>query len=156
MSSVAVLFIFKCFGIVLMGDTLNHSGRSRNSVMTATVSSRKEFPKRSLVAAIPRAVQQTIYKHVSLVNNGGVGGSGIVGDAAVFLLKIAALEVVRRVSKAKCPYLWNSLQALQCLCYPPLKWIQRWAPFKELIKAMQVCCYCVPWHYALSYLFWCY
>ncbi|VVB11145.1 unnamed protein product [Arabis nemorensis] len=119
-----------------MGDPLHHSARSRNSMM-ATVSTGKEFPKRSLVAAIPRAIQQTICKHVSLANNGGVG-SGNVRNAAVFLLKIAVLEVVRRVSKAKCPHLWNSLQALQCLCYPPLKWIQRWAPFKELIKAMQM------------------
>lgn len=116
-----------------MGD---NSGRSRNSVM-ATVSSGKELPKRSLVAAIPRVVQQTICKHVSLGNDGRVG-SGAVRNAAVFLLKVAVLEVVRRISKAKCPHLWNSLQALQCLCYPPLKWIQRWAPFKELIKAMQV------------------
>lgn len=120
-----------------MGDPLHHSARSRNSVM-ATVSSGKEFPKRSLVAAIPRAIQQTICKHVSLANNGRVA-SGTVKNAAVFLLKIAVLEVVRRISRAKCPHLWNSLQALQCLCYPPLKWIQRWAPFKELIKAMQVC-----------------
>lgn len=105
----------------------------------STVSSRKEFPKTSLVAAIPRAVQRTICKHVSVASNGRVGsGGGTVRNAAVFLLKIAVLEVVRRVSKAKCPHLWNSLQALQCFCYPPLKWIQRWAPFKELIKAMQV------------------
>ncbi|EOA23900.1 hypothetical protein CARUB_v10017114mg [Capsella rubella] len=117
-----------------MGD---NSGTSRNSVM-ATVSSGKEIKtKRSLVAAIPRAVQQTICKHVSLGSDGRVG-SGAVRNAAVFLLKVAVLEVVRRVSKAKCPHLWNSLQALQCLCYPPLKWIQRWAPFKELIKAMQM------------------
>ncbi|ESQ37331.1 hypothetical protein EUTSA_v10002507mg [Eutrema salsugineum] len=116
-----------------MGD---HSARSRSSVM-ATVSSGREFPKRSLIAAIPRAVQQTIYKNVSLASNGSVG-SGTVHTAAVFLLKIAVLEVVRRISRAKCPLLWNSLQALQCLCYPPLKWIQRWAPFKELIKAMQM------------------
>uniref|UniRef100_A0A1J3H2U2 Sec14 cytosolic factor n=1 Tax=Noccaea caerulescens TaxID=107243 RepID=A0A1J3H2U2_NOCCA len=115
-----------------MGD---HS--SRSSTMS-TVSSRKEFPKRSLVAAIPRAVQQTICKHVSSASNGRVGSGGTVRNAAVFLLKIAVLEVVRRVSKAKCPHLWNSLQALQCFCYPPLKWIQRWAPFKELIKAMQM------------------
>ncbi|XP_010514965.1 PREDICTED: uncharacterized protein LOC104790867 [Camelina sativa] len=116
-----------------MGD---NSGRSRSSMMATG----KELllPKRSLVAAIPRAVQQTICKHVSFGNDGRGVGSGALGNAAVFLLKVAVLEVVRRVSKAKCPHLWTSLQALQCLCYPPLKWIQRWAPFKELIKAMQM------------------
>ncbi|CAH8387074.1 unnamed protein product [Eruca vesicaria subsp. sativa] len=101
-------------------------------------SSGKQFPKRSLVASIPRAVHQTICKHVSLPSNGGISSGGVVQNAAVFLLKVAVLEVVRRVSKAKCPHLWNGLQALQCLCYPPLKWIQRWAPFKDLIKAMQM------------------
>ncbi|CAN8254971.1 unnamed protein product [Cochlearia groenlandica] len=119
-----------------MGDSLQRSASNRSSMMAA-VSSGKEFPKRSLVASIPRSVQQTICKHVSFGNNGRFG-SGTVSDAAVFLLKIAVLEVVRRVSKAKCPHLWNTIQALQCLCYPPLKWIQRWAPFKELIKAMQM------------------
>lgn len=108
-----------------MGDSVR---RSRNSAAG------KEFPKRSLVAAIPRAFQQTIYKNVSFASN------GTLQNAAVFLLKVAVLEVVRRASKkANCPHLWNALQALQCFCYPPLKWFQRWAPFKELIKAMQVC-----------------
>ncbi|KAG2327994.1 hypothetical protein Bca4012_037034 [Brassica carinata] len=110
-----------------MGDSVR---RSRNSVMAAAG---KEFPKRSLVAAIPRAFQQTIYKNVSFASN------GTLQNAAVFLLKVAVLEVVRRASKkANCPHLWNALQALQCFCYPPLKWFQRWAPFKELIKAMQM------------------
>lgn len=114
-----------------MGDPLlQHSVTSRNSVRAAG----KDFPKRSLVAAIPRAVHQTIGKHVSFSRN----GSGTVQNAAVFLLKVAVLEIVRRVSKAKCPHLWNTLQALQCFCYPPLKWIRRWAPFKDFIKAMQM------------------
>ncbi|XP_010520282.1 PREDICTED: SEC14 cytosolic factor [Tarenaya hassleriana] len=118
-----------------MGDPLHNSARSRNSV-AAGVSSRKELPKKNLVAAIPRAFQQTIYKQILSVNGGKVG-NGIAWNAAVFLLKIAALEAVRRISRAKCPFIWNSIQALQCLCYPPLKWIQRWAPFKGLINAMQ-------------------
>ncbi|KAF3509611.1 hypothetical protein F2Q69_00005919 [Brassica cretica] len=113
-----------------MGDPLQHFVTSRNSVRAAG----KDFPKRSLVAAIPRAVHQTIGKHVSFSRN----GSGTVQNAAVFLLKVAVLEIVRRVSKAKCPHLWNTLQALQCFCYPPLKWIRRWAPFKDFIKAMQI------------------
>ena len=113
-----------------MGDPLQQFVTSRNSVRAAG----KDFPKRSLVAAIPRAVHQTIGKHVSFSRN----GSGTVQNAAVFLLKVAVLEIVRRVSKAKCPHLWNTLQALQCFCYPPLKWIRRWAPFKDFIKAMQV------------------
>lgn len=121
-----------------MGDSLQHSVR-RTSVVAGA--GKDPFPKRSLVAAIPRAVHQTIGKHVSFSRSaGGIGsgGGGTLQNAAVFLLKVAVLEVVRRVSKAKCPHLWNTLQALQCFCYPPLKWIRRWAPFKDFIKAMQM------------------
>ncbi|KAJ6964243.1 hypothetical protein NC652_002505 [Populus alba x Populus x berolinensis] len=65
-------------------------------------------------------------------------GTGPVGQVAIFLLKVATLEAVRRVSRSKCPQVWNGLQALQLLCYPPFKWIQRWAPFKGLVKGVQM------------------
>lgn len=85
-----------------MGDTLiQHSVRRRSVVAAGKDSS----PKRSLVAAIPRAVHQTIGKHVSFSRNGGIGGGGTLQNAAVFVLKVAVLEVVRRVSKAKWPHL---------------------------------------------------
>jgi len=64
---------------------------------------------------------------------------GVAGNVALFLLKVAALETTRRVSQAKCPVAWRSLQAFQMLCYPPLKWVRRWAPFKGLVQGMQVC-----------------
>ena len=131
-TELVVTYLIRWSETVLMGDPLlQHSVTSRNSVRAAG----KDFPKRSLVAAIPRAVHQTIGKHVSFSRN----GTGTVQNAAVFLLKVAVLEVVRRVSKAKCPHLWTTLQALQCFCYPPLKWFRRWAPFKDFIRAMQVC-----------------
>ncbi|KAI3937913.1 hypothetical protein MKX01_027840 [Papaver californicum] len=63
--------------------------------------------------------------------------SEYAGQIAIFLLKVAGLEVIRRVSKAKCPFAWRGIQALQLLCYPPLKWIERWAPFKGLVMGMQ-------------------
>ena len=64
--------------------------------------------------------------------------NGAVGQATFFLLKIIALETVRRFSKSRCPFAWRGLQALQIFCYPPFKWIQRWAPFRGLVKGMQV------------------
>ncbi|CAH9108821.1 unnamed protein product [Cuscuta epithymum] len=63
-------------------------------------------------------------------------GSGC--QIALFLLKVAALESVRRISKSRCPPVWSSLQALQVICYPPFKWIQKWAPFGMLVKGMQM------------------
>jgi hypothetical protein len=60
------------------------------------------------------------------------------GQVASFLVKVIALEVVRRISKAKCPFVWNSIQALQVLGYPPFRWIQRWAPLKFVVQGIQV------------------
>lgn len=64
--------------------------------------------------------------------------NGAVGQVTLFLLKVAALETVRRFSKFRCPFAWRGLQALQVLCYPPFKWIQRWTPFRGLVKGMQM------------------
>jgi hypothetical protein len=61
-----------------------------------------------------------------------------VGHVASFFVKVVALEAVRRVSKAKCPFIWNSVQALQILVYPPFSWIQRWAPLKFVVQGIQV------------------
>ncbi|KAJ0558355.1 putative CRAL-TRIO lipid binding domain-containing protein [Helianthus annuus] len=64
--------------------------------------------------------------------------TGKAGDIGVFLLKTAALEIVRRFSSVHCPLIWRGLQALQIFCCPPFKWIQKWAPFTSLVKGMQV------------------
>ncbi|KAL9247682.1 hypothetical protein vseg_021089 [Gypsophila vaccaria] len=63
---------------------------------------------------------------------------GVPGDLAFFILKVIALETTRRVSKSKCPFVWQSIQACQMLCYPPFKWIQRWAPFNGLVQGMRM------------------
>ncbi|CAN0854058.1 hypothetical protein LINGRAHAP2_LOCUS5811 [Linum grandiflorum] len=67
----------------------------------------------------------------------GKAGRGAVCHVGVFLLKLVALETVRRVSRSKCPFVWRGVQALQFLSYPPFKWIQRWDPFKGLVQGVQ-------------------
>ncbi|XP_031386638.1 uncharacterized protein LOC116200090 isoform X1 [Punica granatum] len=111
------------------------SSLSRNSDIASVVPG-KRAPTRTLVASRPKAFPGGAYKHIASLRHGEIG-SGVVGRAAFFLLKVAALEGFRRLSKAKCPFAWRGLQALQLLCYPPLKWIQHWAPFRGLIKTMQ-------------------
>jgi len=64
-------------------------------------------------------------------------GGDSLGHVASFLLKVVVLEAVRRVSKARCPFIWNSVQALQILVYPPFSWIQRWAPLKFIVQGIQ-------------------
>ncbi|CAO1941434.1 unnamed protein product [Urochloa humidicola] len=54
-----------------------------------------------------------------------------------YVVVVVVLEAVRRVSKARCPFIWNSIQALQVLVYPPFSWIQRWAPLKFLVQGIQ-------------------
>ncbi|EPS66043.1 hypothetical protein M569_08737, partial [Genlisea aurea] len=56
-------------------------------------------------------------------------------DLVTFIGKVFALETVRRVSKAKCPILWTTLQGLQLLCYPPLKW---WTPLRFILNRMHL------------------
>ncbi|KAJ7518444.1 hypothetical protein O6H91_21G069200 [Diphasiastrum complanatum] len=56
----------------------------------------------------------------------------------VFLLKVAALEVLRRGTKIKCPQLWWGLQGLPLLQAPGLSWLQKWAPLRFMINGTQV------------------
>lgn len=64
-----------------------------------------------------------------------VGGNS--GQIIPFLLKVAALELVRRVSRKKCPLVWQAVQAIQLVAYPPFKWIGRWKPLRNLITGVQ-------------------
>lgn len=63
-------------------------------------------------------------------------GTG-ANEAVCFLAKVAALEAARRISSARCPVMWNAVQALQLLSYPPFKWAERWTPLGFLIRGIQ-------------------
>lgn len=118
-----------------MGDSLRVSYSSKSSeprVITTT-----KARKGCLVASVPKGFSKKSLQCIASMKQ-GILGNGAAGDIGVFLLTTAALEIVRRLSKAKCPFVWHGLQALQLLCYPPLRWIQRWAPFKGLVKNMEV------------------
>lgn len=122
-----------------MGDTLTYSNSSKNSKTGSLVTGHKAYNK-PLVASRPKNFAQKNYEQLFSLTHGGFGSS-TVGHMTFFLLKVAALETVRRFSKNRCPIVWRGIQALQFLCYPPFKWIQRWATFKGLVKSMQVCNY---------------
>ncbi|KAA8549245.1 hypothetical protein F0562_000929 [Nyssa sinensis] len=85
----------------------------------------------------PKSFSQKFSRHIASFNHVKIGREA-AGHAALFLLKVAALETIRRFSRARCPFVWSGLQALQVFCYPPFKWIQRWAPFKGLANGMQI------------------
>lgn len=93
--------------------------------------------KGQLVASRPKGFARRKCEDLVSLTRGDFGTSN-VGRVAMFLVKVAALEAVRRFSKSKCPCVWRGLQGLQILVYPPFKWIQRWAPFSGLVKSMQV------------------
>lgn len=101
------------------------------------VSTSRKLPISCLVATAPKNFSQQTLKCITSVKQ-GIKESKTAGDIGLFLLTTAALEVVRRLSMSKCPLVWRGIQALQLLCYPPFRWIQRWAPFKGLVKSMQV------------------
>jgi len=126
---------------VYMGDRVDNSTSSMgtNSKESSVITGKNTY-KNLLVASRPKGFAQRNYEQLVSLTHGDFGSS-VVGRATFFLLKVAALETVRRFSKSKCPCVWRGLQGLQILVYPPFKWIQRWAPFRGLVKSMQVCDY---------------
>jgi len=88
-----------------------------------------------LVASPAKAISPKTLKHI--VPKQLIFNRESTGQVASFLVKVIALEVVRRISKARCPFIWNSIQALQVLGYPPFRWIQRWAPLKFVVQGIQ-------------------
>ncbi|KAJ1381803.1 CRAL-TRIO lipid binding domain [Sesbania bispinosa] len=122
---------------VYMGDRVDnsYSNMSSNSKQSSAITGKKTY-KKQLVASRPKGFAQRNFDHLVSFTRGDFGSSA-VGRVTFFLLKVAALEAVRRFSKSRCPCVWRGLQGLQILVYPPFKWIQRWAPFRGLVKSMQ-------------------
>lgn len=119
-----------------MEDSLPSSGFSTKTETDSLITKNK-LSKRCSIAPLAKTSSQNPFKNIASLSHGRIG-SDAVGHVALFVLKVAALETVRRFSRAKCPFAWQSIQALQVLCYPPFKWIQRFNPFKSLIKGIQV------------------
>lgn len=119
-----------------MGDSLPSSEFGKKTG-TASIVTNNKLTKRRSVAPLPKASSQPSFRHIASLSHSR-SANDAVGHVALFILKVAALETVRRFSRAKCPFAWRSIQALQVLCYPPFKWIQRVAPFRSLAKGIQV------------------
>ncbi|KAG9444955.1 hypothetical protein H6P81_016295 [Aristolochia fimbriata] len=117
-----------------MGETL-HISSSKRYKEAAGISS-KVTSKQQLVARRAGPFSWKTIKHLLHTKNVALVG-GSVEQIVIFLAKVAALEVVRRFSRRKCPLIWKSVQALQILLYPPFRCVQKWAPFNFLVKCMQ-------------------
>ncbi|KAG0630944.1 hypothetical protein M758_1G215400 [Ceratodon purpureus] len=59
------------------------------------------------------------------------------GSVLVFCGKLAALEVLRRGTQARCRLVWWALQGLSVSGAPGLGWLRRWAPFRALADASE-------------------
>ncbi|MQL74746.1 hypothetical protein Taro_007115 [Colocasia esculenta] len=118
-----------------MGDLTHASSSSKHSEVSTNMIN-KRSTKCSLAATSPRLVSAKMVKRMIPLTHFGLEG-GTTGRILLFLLKVAALEAVRRFSRVKCPMIWKVLQGLQILTYSPFKWIQRWAPIRSLVKGMQ-------------------
>lgn len=120
-----------------MEDSFQSPGSERNNIAT-TVNTREKVSGIRLVSSRTKSfTHESLEKLVAL--NRGNFGSGTFGHVAVFLVKVAVLEAVRKLSKSKYPFIWSGLQALQVISYSPFKWMQRWVPFRVLAKGMKVC-----------------
>ncbi|KAL2899044.1 Sec14 cytosolic factor [Bienertia sinuspersici] len=114
-----------------MEDQQGVSGLRNSSKLTSITSQHIA----TNITSMPKTWRRKSFNHVASKDH---VVRGVAGGVASFFLKVAALETTRRFSRAKCPFVWRSLQAFQMLCYPPFKWIQRWAPFKGLVHGMQM------------------
>lgn len=97
----------------------------------------EKMHKSSLTAAFQEANPQRTLKHLAPLKSLRLSPNHS-GEILSFLIKVAALETVRRFSKARCPILWQFVQAFQVLGYPPLKWLRRWGPLRLVIRGAQV------------------
>lgn len=92
--------------------------------------------------SLPRRVMQESVAPILAVKaaNGGSGGGGkdVSSQFLMFLVKLAALEMVRRGSMAICRPIWWGLQALSLIQAPPFNWLQRWTQIHILAQATQV------------------
>lgn len=112
------------------------STMNTNSKQNSAITGKKTYQKQ-LVVSRPKGFAQRYCEPLVSLTHGDFGSSA-VGRAAFCLVKVAALEAVRRLTKSRCPCVWQGLQGLQILAYPPFKWIQKWAVFRGLVKSMQV------------------
>ncbi|KAK2985004.1 hypothetical protein RJ640_015599 [Escallonia rubra] len=119
-----------------MEDSFNTLDLRRKTERTSAFTGEK-MSSICLTASAPKSFSHKFSNHIASVRFGKIG-SGTGSQLAFFLLKVAALEAVRRFSRARCPFVWSGLQALQVLCCPPFKWIQKWEPFRFLVKGMQI------------------
>lgn len=119
-----------------MSDSYYNHVFTTSSEAAGSTTSRKDS-KLALVASASKPLSHTFLKKIPSFSNGKIRKSH-VNDLAFFLLKVGTLEAIRRLSKARCPFVWSGLQALQVFCYPPLTWLQRCLPFKNFIKGAQV------------------
>ncbi|CAA7389657.1 unnamed protein product [Spirodela intermedia] len=118
-----------------MGDYSCVPGSSKISELSTSLASNK-MKNCSLVASSSRPISEKMVKRMIPMKHLGLEG-GPTGRVLMFLLKVAALEVVRRVSEVKCPLVWRVLQGFQFLGYVPLKWLQRWSPIRNTARLMQ-------------------
>ncbi|XP_008448393.2 uncharacterized protein LOC103490594 [Cucumis melo] len=119
-----------------MEGTLQSSGSGMTSEMDVS-GGRRKLRRCFIGVSHSKALSRNAIRSVTSLRQSRIA-NGAVGQVTFFLLKIIALETVRRFSKYRCPFAWRGLQALQILCYPPFKWIQKWAPFRGLVKGMQM------------------
>ncbi|XP_076903602.1 uncharacterized protein LOC143558707 [Bidens hawaiensis] len=116
-----------------MGETLRFLNTNKKVELRVTAT--QNLPKSRLFGLVLNKYSKKTIKCATSLKINFVANSA--GDVGVFLLTTAALEIVRRFSSAHCPFIWRGLQALQILCCPPFKWIQKWAPFTGLVQGMQ-------------------
>ena len=125
-----LFFGFKRHALIMSG--------SSDKFQTQSMAPNKNMPTIRITTSSQGTILPKAFNHIAPLKSLRLG-QGPSSEVVWFLIKVAALEGVRRLSTPRFPFVWRAVQALQFLCYPPLKWIQRWTPFKILVHSAQVC-----------------
>ncbi|KAG0469135.1 hypothetical protein HPP92_018463 [Vanilla planifolia] len=104
--------------------------------MNASREKMQKMQKIGQIESLREGTSQKTWKHLVPLKT-PKPRSTLFGELLSFVIKVAALEIVRRISKANCPTLWRVVQAFQVFSYPPLKWLQRWGPLWIIVKGAQ-------------------
>ncbi|MCO5598281.1 hypothetical protein L7F22_052373 [Adiantum nelumboides] len=59
------------------------------------------------------------------------------GKLLAFVIKVVALEIVRRHTHTRFPLVWGCIQSLPLLQLPPFSWLQQWVPLNNLLIGSQ-------------------
>ena len=98
----------------------------------------KKGYKGNLVVLGPKELPKSSFRQITVIRNRR-DVKDATGHAAIFLLKVAALETIRKVSKANCPFYGAVYRLCKLYAICPLNLFRNGLPLRVWLKECIVC-----------------